>query len=166
MGEEIELRNSARELCDVFGLLHDVKNERQLLNIVFLAQRQKIMDEIYSDFRFSDLGPFSPNIDFDLELLKLVDILEESDDPKNTIYLTSLGKEKCVLKNGKIHDPKHLQNIKKMDIEDLIDINRYIYLRERFDLNNDDFGKMKDFFKCDDKQIERLKINVKELATP
>ncbi|MCJ7572206.1 MAG: hypothetical protein MUO82_10100 [Candidatus Thermoplasmatota archaeon] len=165
MVEEIELRTSAKELCDVFGLLQDVKNERQLLNIVFFAQNQKMIDKIYSDFKFSDLGPFSPRIDFDLELLKINDILNDTDDPQNTIFLTQKGKRECKQTINKIDKPDLFKKLKGLDVDELLTINRYLFLKDKYDLKEEDYSKLKEIFNIKEEDIIKLKTNIQQIKS-
>lgn len=164
MVEEIEITGSAKGLCDIFDILGDLKNERQLLNVVYLAQNQKMIDEIYSDFRLSDLGPFSPRVDFDLEILKMADFLEESGDLHNTIYLTLKGKSFCASPSKKVHKADLIKLLKSIEIEELVDLNRYIYLKEKKEIKKEDYEKLKTFFNFNDKQIEKVKSNIKQIG--
>lgn len=165
MEKAIELKQSARELCDVFGILHDIRNERQLLNIIYFAQRQSIMDEIYSDFKFSDLGPFSPRIDFDLELLKIKDILNETDDSQNTIYLTQKGKKECKQTISKISKPDLFKSLKGLDVGELLTINRYFFLKDKYNLKEEDYSKLKEIFNIKEKEIIKLKMNIQQIKS-
>jgi hypothetical protein len=165
MEDEIQLRNSAKDLCNIFGLLHDVKNERHLLNLVYFAQRQSIIDEIYSDFKFSDLGPFSPSIDFDLELLKINDILNETDDSQNTIFLTQKGKKECKQTIKKINKPDLYKTLKGLDVNELLAINRYLFLKEKYNLKEEDYSKLKEIFNIKEDDIIKLKTNIKQIKS-
>jgi len=160
MGAEIEIKKSAEELCNVFGILEDVKNERHLLNILYLAQSYEMMGEIYSDFIFSDIGPFSPQIDFDIELLKMIEVLEETEDPHNTIYLTEKGKKKCKLSMDKTYKPESIKSLKKINVNELVDLNRYIHLKQKYHLKETEFNDLKEVYGYKDEEIEKIKINI------
>lgn len=163
MGEMFQLKKSTKSLCTLFDTLGSVKNERQLLNLIYFAQEEGIMDDIYSDFNFSDLGPFSSQIDLDLELLKMDDFLYETEDPKNTIYLTSRGKSQCIFLNETAQVDSKLNILKNMDVEELIDINRFKYLQKKFGLKVGEYDKLREYYKLNDERIERLNKNLNDL---
>ena len=162
MGEEIQMIGTAKDLCDFFGLLNDVKNERQLLNIIYLAQKRDLINEIYNDFIVSDLGPFSERIFFDLELLKDKGVIIETGVPGNTIFLTDKGKQYCSF-DKQVPNTDFIKSLKKLNISELVDINKYLYLVESGVIKKGEFQKLNYYLTLKEERFNVLKSNIKKL---
>ncbi|UCG94976.1 MAG: hypothetical protein JSV92_02905 [archaeon] len=166
---EMKLRESAQKLCNLFGVIGKVERNRKLLNLVYISQHSdyRVMN-IYNDFKFSDLGPFSSDLDMDVNVLDkykgylyIGKDLEGYDLPE--ISITKIGMENA--ERPEKHPIWKFTDFlnKNMITEDLQDISRFLYTKDKYGPEKV-YDMLDQNFIMKKRDIKRVKFNVRRLG--
>lgn len=148
----LDIGSSMRNLLQVFRVMKKVKNERHLLNILYISK--ELSGQPPFNFEFNDIGPFSYEADIALALLESYQLVRETED-NDSIYLTKKGEK--VLTESK--DFEIIKKLKNYDVEDIVNLSKLIYIRKRMKGANEIKinEKVKQAFFLSDEEIERAK---------